>query len=145
MLKSTCEKIPVLSSRLWDPRIIKVKKTSKILKGRLPPEDGSDWRETLGKRVSDDFAKMIFRGQKSFGGSIFRKKSKILADRLPPKDGSDRRETLGKRVSDDFAKLIFRAEKTFGGRFFQNFRQTEGLKGVNKPYLTVITVNGDHR
>ena len=48
---------------------------SKILAGRLPPEDGSDRRETLGKRVSDDFAKMIFRGQKFSGGSIFRKNS----------------------------------------------------------------------
>ena len=28
MLKSTCEKIPVLSSRRWDPRIMKVKKTT---------------------------------------------------------------------------------------------------------------------
>ena len=82
MLKSTCEKIPVLSSRRWDPRIIKVKKTSKILKGRLPPEDGSDWRETLGKRVSDDFAKMIFRGQKNFEGTIIASIAIVFADVL---------------------------------------------------------------
>ena len=46
-------------------------KNLKILKGRLPPEDSSDRRETLGKRVSDDFAKMIFRGEKIFRGDIF--------------------------------------------------------------------------
>ena len=78
MLKSTCEKIPVLSSRLWDPRIIKVKKTSKILKGRLPPEDGSDWRETLGKHVSDDFAKLIFRAKILFWGGQFLEKIKKI-------------------------------------------------------------------
>ena len=58
---------------------------SKILKDRLPPEDGSDWRETLGKRVSDDFAKIIFRGQTIFRGVDFPKKSKILKARLPPR------------------------------------------------------------
>ena len=73
-------------------------KKLKILKGRLPPEDSSDRRETLGKRVSDDFAKMIFRaGNKKMGDNIS-KTSKILKGRLPPEDGSDRRETLGKRV-----------------------------------------------
>ena len=46
-------------------------KKSKILKGHLPPEDGSDRRETLGKRVSDDFAKMIFRAEKIVRGDIF--------------------------------------------------------------------------
>ena len=50
---------------------------SKILAGRLPPEDGSDWRETLGKRVSDDFAKMIFRVENFFRGDIFWKIRKI--------------------------------------------------------------------
>ena len=29
--------------------------------GRLPPEHGSDWRETLGKRVSGDLQVFIFR------------------------------------------------------------------------------------
>ena len=47
--------------------------TSKILTGRLPPEDGSDWRETLGKRVSDDFAKMIFPAEIFFWGHFFEK------------------------------------------------------------------------
>ena len=131
MLKSTCEKIPVLSSRLWDPRIIKVKKTSKILKGRLPPEDGSDWRENLGKRVSDDFAKMIFRGQNIFRGVDFPKKSKILKGRLLPEDGSDWRETLGKRVSDDFAKLIFRGQFFFRGVTFS--KTSKILKGRLPP------------
>ena len=61
--------------------------------GRLPPEDGSDWRENLGKRVSDDFATLIFRGETFFGGEgIFSKTSKILRGRLPPEDGSDWRE-----------------------------------------------------
>ena len=46
---------------------------SEILKGRLPREDGSDWRETLGKRVSDNFAKLIFRAEKIFRGQIFEK------------------------------------------------------------------------
>ena len=54
-------------------------KNLKILKGRLPPEDSSDRRETLGKRVSDDFAKMIFRAEKTFQiwGAFF---SKFSAD-----------------------------------------------------------------
>ena len=49
-------------------------KNLKILKGRLPPEDNSDRRETLGKHVSDDFAKMIFRASNLFRGEFFRKK-----------------------------------------------------------------------
>ena len=99
---------------------IRLRKKSKILKGRLPPEDGSDRRETLGKRVSDDFAKLIFRAKNVFGGRFF-EKIENLKKPFTPEDGSDRRETLGKRVSDDFAKLIFRAEKTFGGAFFSKF------------------------
>ena len=95
-------------------------KNLKILKRRLPPEDSSDRRETLGKRVSDGFAKMIFRVD-FFSGGHFLKKSKILKGRLPPEDGSDWRETLGKRVSECFAKMIFRAEKFFrGGIFWKN-------------------------
>ena len=35
-----------------------------ISNGRLPLEDGSDRRETLGKRVSDDSGRSIFRRQK---------------------------------------------------------------------------------
>ena len=85
-------------------------KNLKILKGRLHPEDSSDRRETLGKRVSDDFAKIIFRAENIFWGTVFRNKSKILKGRLPSEDGSDWRETLGKRVSDDFAKMIFQGE-----------------------------------
>ena len=57
-------------------------KKSKILAGRLPPEDGSDRRETLGKRVSEDFAKMIFRGQNFFGGSFFEKNQNF--GQVPP-------------------------------------------------------------
>ena len=93
-------------------------KFSEIPTGRLPPEDGSDRREILGKHVSEDFAKIIFRGPKIFAGVIFRKKFKILAGRLPPEDGSDRRETLGKRVSEDFAKMIFRGDFFFSGGHF---------------------------
>ena len=40
------------------------------LKIRLPPEDGSVWPETLGKRVSDDPRHFIFRRPKK----IFDKK-----------------------------------------------------------------------
>ena len=39
---------------------------AKISNGRLPPEDGSDRRETLGKRVSDDLQLLIFRRPKLF-------------------------------------------------------------------------------
>ena len=52
-------------------------KKSKILKGCLPPEDGSDRRETLGKRVSDDFAKMIFRAENIFWETLFEKNPKF--------------------------------------------------------------------
>ena len=60
-------------------------KKSKFLAGCLPTEDGSDRRETLGKRVSDDFAKIIFRGQKNFGGSIFREKKINWQAFYPPR------------------------------------------------------------
>ena len=36
----------------------------KTLNGRLAPEDGSDRRQTLGKRVSDDPRHFIFRRRK---------------------------------------------------------------------------------
>ena len=39
-----------------------------ISNGRLPLEDGSDRRETLGKRVSDDLEHFIFRRRKIFFG-----------------------------------------------------------------------------
>ena len=44
--------------------------------GRLPLEQGSDRRETLPKRVSDDSQRFIFRRQKNFIDEIFG--SKIL-------------------------------------------------------------------
>ena len=50
---------------------------TKISNGRLPPEDGSDWRETLGKRVSDDLQHFIFRRQKKILDEIFSQKQKI--------------------------------------------------------------------
>ena len=49
---------------------------AKISNGRLPPEDGSDRRETLGKRVSDDLQHFIFRRQKKFWMNFFRKSKK---------------------------------------------------------------------
>ena len=96
----------------------------KKLEGRFAPEDGSDWRETLEKRVSDHFANLIFRASKLFLEMIFLE-MKILKGCLSPEDGSDRHETLGKRVSDYFANLIFRAEKFFRGSIKkkQNFER----------------------
>ena len=47
---------------------------TKISNGRLPPEDGSDRRETLGKRVSDDLQHFIFRRRKKMFINVFRKK-----------------------------------------------------------------------
>ena len=40
------------------------KKIVETLNGRLPLEHGSDRRETLGKRVSDDLQLFIFRRRK---------------------------------------------------------------------------------
>ena len=51
-------------------------KNVKISNGRLHPEDGSDRRETLGKRVSDDLQHFIFRRQKKFWMKFFRKNKK---------------------------------------------------------------------
>ena len=45
--------------------------------GRLPLEDGSDWRETLGKRVSDDLQHFIFRRQKKNLDEIFSQKEEM--------------------------------------------------------------------
>ena len=42
-------------------------RNAKTSNGRLPHEDGSDRRETLGKRVSDDLQFSIFRRQEVFG------------------------------------------------------------------------------
>ena len=44
------------------------------LKIRLPPEDGSVWPETLGKRVSDDPRHFIFRRRKKKSTKMFVKK-----------------------------------------------------------------------
>ena len=52
-------------------------KNSKILAGRLPPEDGSDRRETLGKRVSDDLQHFMFRRQKKILDEFFSQKQKM--------------------------------------------------------------------
>ena len=42
---------------------LKQQKAQKLrtLNGRLPPEQGSDWRETLGKGVLDNPQHLIFR------------------------------------------------------------------------------------
>ena len=42
----------------------------KTLNGRLPLEDGSDRRETLGKCVSEDSRRFIFRRPKIFVGEL---------------------------------------------------------------------------
>ena len=48
-------------------------KKAETLKGRLPPEDGPDRRETLRQPVSDDIAKLIFRASKKSWGRFFKK------------------------------------------------------------------------
>jgi len=53
------------------------RKNVKISNGRLPPEDGSDRRETLGKRVSDDLQHFIFRRQKKIVDEICSQKQKM--------------------------------------------------------------------
>ena len=61
----------------------------KISNGRLPPEDGSDRRETFGKRVSDDLQLLIFRRPKFFFTKIlnffgiFLDVSLVLEERAP--------------------------------------------------------------
>ena len=51
----------------------------KTLNGRLPLEDGSDRRETLGKRVSDDSQHFIFYAEKNILGKKIDKKSDITS------------------------------------------------------------------
>ena len=68
------------------------------LNGRLPPEDSSDWAETLGEHVSDDPRHFTFRRPKHQNFGFL---GKTLSGRLPHEDSSDWAETLGKRVSDD--------------------------------------------
>ena len=61
---------------VWTPRLGNDGKNTKNqiffenLKGRLALEDGSDRRETLGKRVSDDLEHFIFRRQKKIQKSL---------------------------------------------------------------------------
>ena len=69
------------------------------LNSRLPLKLGSDRRETLPKRVSDDPQHFIFRRTT---------KSQTLTGCLPPEDSSDRPETWPKRVADDSKHFIFR-------------------------------------
>ena len=61
------------------------RKYFEISNGRLPLEDGSDRHETLGKRVSGDSRRFIFRCQIC----VFREKIRTLKIRLPLEDGSD--------------------------------------------------------
>ena len=79
--------------------------TTQTLNGRLAPEHGSDRRETLGKRVSDDSRHFIFRRRKNC--------FETSNGRLPPEDGSDQPQTSGKRVSGDPRHFIFRRHKHF--------------------------------
>ena len=44
------------------------RKKVQTLNGRLPPEDGSDRAENLGKRVSDDSQRLNFRCSKAIFG-----------------------------------------------------------------------------
>ena len=57
--------------------------------GRLPFEDGSDWRETLLKRVSGDAQRFIFRRRKkkNIEFLIFMIFPQKLNVRASPKDG----------------------------------------------------------
>ena len=66
---------------VWTPRLGNDGKNTKNqiffenLNGRLALEDGSDRRETLGKRVSDDLEHFIFRRRKT---KLAKKNSKSL-------------------------------------------------------------------
>ena len=55
-----------LSSRFFGRLKFSGSNFSETLNGRLPLEDGSDRRETLPKRVSDDPQHFIFRRRKKF-------------------------------------------------------------------------------
>ena len=93
------------------------------LNGRLPLKHGSDRSDTLGKRVSDDFAKMNdydLLSRKIFSGGTF---LGHLKNHLPSEDGSVRLQTLGKRVSDDPRHPIFRHWKTNGQTFDKTVRK----------------------
>ena len=86
-------------------------KQVQTLNGRLPLEHGSDRRETLGKRVSDDSRHFIFRRPKIFFGAADDAGAADVDRPKTAENGSDRRETLGKRVSDDSQHFIFRRRK----------------------------------
>ena len=60
-----------LSSRFFGRSKFWGAKKVEFSNGRLPPEDGSDRRETLGKRVSDDSRHFIFRRRKKIWGKQF--------------------------------------------------------------------------
>ena len=51
----------------------------RTLSGRLPPEDGSEWRETLPKRVSDDPRQVNFRPKKFVFDEKFWRRTTFLA------------------------------------------------------------------
>ena len=67
------------AAKLWenafqtipDISFFDAEKKLKTLNSRLPPEDGSVRRETLGKRVSDDSRHSIFRRPKKLFGDLF--------------------------------------------------------------------------
>ena len=46
--------------------------------GRLPPEEGSDRRETLPKRVSDNSRRFVFRRRKKIFAETFRNKKSVF-------------------------------------------------------------------
>ena len=83
-------------------------KTSKILKGRLPPEDGSDWRETLGKRVSDL--------QKRSSESMFCSFSFFLEKKSPKNDLGCRRMKCRKSSETRFPKVSRQSEPCSRGK-----------------------------
>ena len=66
----------------FDAKNIKKLSFCKALNGRLPPEDGSVWPQTLGKRVSDDPQHFIFRRRKKcFEKNVQQKLSSEIARR----------------------------------------------------------------
>ena len=60
--------------RIPDISFFDAEKKLQTLNGRLPPEDGSVRRETLGKCISDDSQQFISRRPKEFFGDFFFKK-----------------------------------------------------------------------
>ena len=66
MISVKCSSKSELSSRFCGRLEFSGSNLSETLNGRLPLEDGSDRRETLPKRVSDDLPLSIFRRRKKF-------------------------------------------------------------------------------